>query len=126
DPETDPVPDTPDSPLVWDQDGDGNPGVTIRVLAPFEGVRYMARRAIWDLDAGTLSQDGQWITGALQFQIEEKGLGADPNVLNAVAPITPAAPPDAETFYQLRRVHQEWSCADLIAQYPAMFEDAPN
>lgn len=122
DPANDPVPDDPNSPNAWDQDGDGQAGVTIEVLAPVPGVRYMARRAVWDLDEGILSEDGQWITGSLQFQIDEKGLGADPNVLNTVAPITSN---ETGNVYQMRRVHAQWSCDDMVAQYPTLFDDAP-
>ncbi len=108
-------------PHVWDQDGDGKPGVTIHVLSP-AGYRYMVKRAVWTFGAGALSADGAWITGPLTDTIEESALGADPALLATAAPITPVA---AGTVYQMRCVGETYTCAALRNDQTQLFSEAP-
>lgn len=122
DPEHDDLPDKQDSPFVWDQDHDGNPGVTIHVNRPIEGNRYMVRRALWNLQEGSLDSSGLYITGTLTFKVEEKALGADNQLLTMLAPITPQ---ETGNFYQLRRVPKSFTCEDLRTSWQALFNEAP-
>jgi|GEM_PF-790874 len=91
---------TVDDERIFDQDKDGNPGVTMTVKAP-GGQRYMVRRAVWNLSEGTLSDDKQLLEGTLQFQVDEIAVGATSDMLMTVAPITS----DTEgNTYALRRI----------------------
>ncbi len=121
DPVQDPLPESADSPLVFDQDLDGHPGVTIRVDRPLEGERYMVRRAVWDLAEAAVSADGLWLTGTLTFSVEEKAIGADNPLLTILAPITPEATGNA---YAMRRVPPDFTCEDLRALGDTLFEPA--
>ncbi len=122
DPVHDPLPDSADSPGVFDQDQDGKPGVTVRVDRPLEGERYMVRRAVWDLAEAPLSEDGLWATGSLTFFIEEKAIGADNPLLTILAPITPE---EAGNTYLLRRVPTDFTCEDLRGRASSLFQNAP-
>ena len=92
---------------VFDQDDDDLPGVTMRVLSP-AGERYMVRRAVWDMAAGDVSEDLQWIHGTLDFRVDEVAIGASSSLLETVAPITPS---EAGGTFALRRM----SAADIAA-----------
>ncbi len=107
---------------MWDQDNDGKPGVTLKILAP-TGDRYMVRRAVWSFAPGNLTFDNQWITGSLTSAITESGLDATNALLLTPAPIT-AKP--AGTGYQLRCVGSTYTCASLAVDYPRLFKDAPR
>ncbi|MFH1532066.1 MAG: hypothetical protein ABIK09_15180 [Pseudomonadota bacterium] len=126
DPFTDALPEGPDDPRVWDQDDDGNPGLTIHVLAP-EGDRYMVRRAVWSIEAGALSGDGLWLSGSLTFTVHEGAVGATSAALKTVAPILPS---DEGNVWQLRKVagvgeDSGWDCARLKDEHAGVFKDAP-
>jgi len=129
DPFGDPIPTKPDAPLVWDQDEDGNPGVTMHVLAP-EGDRYMVRREVLDFAAGTLAEDGLWLAGKLEFDIDEVAVGyKGSETLMKVAPITPE---EGGNVYHLRRVgsnpdaESPYDCQKLLAEYLGIFQEAPE
>jgi hypothetical protein len=116
------IPDRADSPLVWDQDEDGNPGVTLHVLQP-AGDRYMVRRAVWTFSAADVTDDGNWMEGTLEFTIDEAAVGYDgPSTLKTIIPVDPS--PDGGGF-RLRRVggagSTEYDCAKLKQEYLGVF-----
>ena len=125
----DPIPTKADNPLVWDQDEDGNPGVTMHVLAP-EGDRYMVRREVMDVAAGTTSEDGQWLVGKLEFDIDEGAVGyfGDKSLMT-VAAITPTP---GGNVYRLRRVGADpegespYDCKKLSTEHLGIFQGAPE
>lgn len=124
-PLTEPLPTKDDfmaDPRVWDEDGDGHPGVTLAIVAPM-GDRYMVRRAIWSFAPGKLTFDNQWLTGALSAQVSEAGLAATNSFLLTVAPITPLA---QDSRYEFRCVGSSYSCAALSRDQAAVFQDAPR
>jgi hypothetical protein len=116
---------------VWDQDQDGKPGVTLRIVTfPGPGDRYMVRRATWTFAPSRLSFDNAWLTGTLTQRIEESVLGSlldstgkPDNNLSTVAPITPRT---AGSVYQLRCVGPTYTCAALAQDQAALFAGAPN
>ena len=124
-PLTDALPDAGNwqsDPHVFDQDGDGQPGITMDVLVPM-GERYMARRSIWQLAPGKLTLDNQWVTGVVTATVEQSVLGASIDLLTAPTPITPKP---SGSVYQLRCVGQTYTCAALSNDYVTLFGDAPQ
>ena len=109
-------------PHLWDQDGDGNPGVTMNILAP-AGDRYMVRRARWTFAPAHLTLDNAWLTGTLTASIEENALGASTALLLTSAPITPKAD---GAVYQFRCVGSTYTCPALAQDYAELFKDAPR
>lgn len=120
-PVTDALPTLPTDPTVWDQDEDGNPGVTVEVKNP-DGQRYMARRSRWTFGKATVSSE--WITGPLTFAVHENALGANNNLLKTVAPITPRG--ECQSVYQLRCVEESFGCDQVLANATALWRDAPK
>ena len=112
DPASDPLPTSADDPLVWDQDEDGNPGISIEVLQP-EGYRYMVRRSIWNLGAPTISSDGTQLTGNFPFQVHEGAVGYDgPNSLKTLIPIVPA---EEGGSFVMTRTNEMLSCSEALS-----------
>jgi hypothetical protein len=105
---------------VWDQDMDGNPGVTVDVASP-SGSRYMVRRAVWNIETGSLA--GGWMTGPLQFTVDQSPMGANPSLLDTPAPITPRT--DCTSLYQMRCAATTYTCQNLIDQYQVIFQNPP-
>lgn len=133
-PLTDPLPNASNyqgDDRVWDQDGDGNPGVTLRIVSfPGPGSRFMVRRATWTLAPSKLSFDNASITGTLTQHIEESVIGSlldqtgkPNNNLSTAAPITPRT---AGSVYQMRCVGTTYTCASLAQDQAALFAGAPN
>lgn len=120
-PATDPLPTEPDAGTVWDQDMDGHPGVTVDVVDP-PGEIYLVKRAIFDFEQGSVSQD--WLTGPLGFSIDENAVGASSSLLDTTVPITPRA--ECTSVYQLRCVDSSFTCASLVQGYQTLFLNAPN
>jgi len=114
--EADPLPTSGTDAKVFDQDQDGNPGDTVLVEGLASGKRYMVKRAVWNLAAGTLSGDGTRLSGTLTYTLDEQPLGADPSMLAQKTPITPK---DGST-YLLRRVG-DLSCATLLQHVDEVF-----
>ncbi len=114
----DPLPTSADDPLVWDQDKDEKPGVTIKVLQP-EGFRYMVRRAVWKIHPPAVLADGQRLEGTLDFTVDEGAVGYEgPSSLKTIVPIVPDPGGGA---YVMVRTESAYSCADLLAEYPGIF-----
>jgi hypothetical protein len=122
DPATDTLPDSP-GPQVWDQDGDGNPGVTIEVEKPIPGKRYMVRRNIWHMQTGTPDKDFLWITGDLSYKLDESAVGATNSLLKTIAPITPDK---TGNNYVMRRVLPGLTCKELVDGHEKIFGGMPQ
>jgi hypothetical protein len=120
-PATDPLPTTPDAGSVWDEDMDGNPGVTVDVVVP-AGEIYLVKRSIFDFALGNVAQD--WLTGPLQFTLDQNTLGASISILDTTVPITSRS--DCTSAYQFRCVDSTFTCASLVQGYQTLFVNAPN
>jgi hypothetical protein len=114
--ETDALPTAKDDAHVVDQDQDGHVGVTMTVIQPVAGERYLVKRVVWDLSAGTLSTDRLRLTGTLTYVIDESPLDADPSALKAPTPITPKD----GSAYVMRRV-SDLTCATLLQHRDQIF-----
>lgn len=114
------LPTKPDDARVEDTDGDGKPGVTMEVVSPVAGFRYLVKRARFTLPQTSVSTDGIYLALPLEYAIEEQPLGADPSTLKAVTPITPTE----GSFLVLRRV-SDMDCDALMALGEEAFAEAP-
>jgi len=115
------LPTKADDARVEDTDGDGKPGVTMEVVSPVAGFRYLVKRVRFTLSETPVSLDGVWLIGPLEYTIEEQPLGADPSSLKAVTPITPTE----GSFFVLRRV-SDLDCDALMALGEEAFAGAPS
>jgi hypothetical protein len=118
DPFNDSLPSDPEDPLVWDQDEDGNPGVTVEVLIP-KGFRHMVRRAVWNIHPPEIISGGQRFEGSTGFKVDENALGYDGDpLLLTLVDIVPD--PNGGT-YTMVRTDEYYSCEQLLAEYPGIF-----
>lgn len=122
DPERDSLPKEASDARVIDQDGDGQPGVTVEVsaralLVKVSGRVYFAQRTTSQEIGKAVSSDR--IEGTVDWSTEQRILGSDSTILSAVTPsITPLV--DRSTFI-MRKVSDNTSCADLIATHDQLF-----
>lgn len=106
----------------FDQDNDGNPGVTVDVVTP-AGKRYMVRRAKLSFGTGAMTIDNKWLTGKLSSQVEEIALGATNSQLETAAPLTMK---DDQVVFQFRCVGATYTCASHTKDHRIIFKDAPK
>jgi len=87
-----PLPDRIDDPAVYDWDGDGHPGATLKLSVPLlpDGELYVVQRGHSILN-GRITQPG-YIEGAIEYRtFEQRVLGAWPSFLNRSPKIAPDA-----------------------------------
>ena len=114
DPASDPLPGDADDRHVTDPDGDGHPGVTVRVEGFVGGEVYVVQRMIRGLD-GELALDGR-MSGNVLGTNEQRTLGASNLLLRAFTPtFVPDPAPDRNTFdWAPIASHEE--CADIVSE----------
>jgi hypothetical protein len=110
----DPLPVTADDPRVGDPDGDGKPGFTVRVriLGLFPGETYVVQRLRQEYRGRVLSPD--LIRGEILWEDEQVTLGASAVFFLISGKGRPV--PEA-TFFVLRRLRGEATCAELEAMF---------
>lgn len=118
DPFKDPLPSDPDDPLVWDQDEDGNPGVTVKVLIP-KGFRHMVRRAVWNIHPPEILSGGQRLEGSVGFKVDESAVGYDGDKL--LMTLVDIVPDEGGGTYTMVHTDEYYSCEQLLAEYPGIF-----
>lgn len=116
-PETDALPTEASDPRVWDQDQDGNPGVTVRISGLTDGEVYLVQRDFHSLD-GVVDVDR--IDGLVDWSTEQVVLGSDNPILNMQT--QSATDPDASASYFLStRVEASSDCSSILAQREQLF-----
>ena len=119
-PATDPLPTSADAGTVWDQDKDGNPGVTVDVVSP-PGEIYLVKRVVFDFAQSTSA--GGWFTGSLEATSDQETVGASTPLLDTNVSITPWS--GCASVYQLVCVDPSFTCASLVQGYQTLFVGAP-
>ena len=126
DPANESLPTDPNDPRIVDDDGDGNPGitVTIEVTEDLTGELYIARREIFAYEAFLTEPDV--LTGTVTDDSEQLVIGAsDP--LFATSDADWAQHPDpAKSPIILKRVEPDWDCERLAAERDARFPPTPD
>lgn len=115
---TEALPDKSTDPRVWDQDKDGNPGVTAKVSGFATGDVYVVQRQR-DAWHGKLDPDGS-IRALLTDRSEQSTIGASNPALNQN--IKSSADPDAsKSNLRLVRLTKTYDCEALIADEGKLF-----
>jgi hypothetical protein len=126
DPFNEPLPTDPNDPRIVDDDGDGQPGITVRIEVTPElvGELYIARREIFAYEAFLTEPD--LITGVVTDDSEQLVIGASDPVF-ASSPANWRQHPDpAKNPIILRRVDADWDCERLAAERDALFPPTPE
>jgi hypothetical protein len=114
DPANGPLPTDPSDPAVYDQDQDGNPGITVKVSGIVSGDLYVVQRQKDELKGIAISNDR--VVGSYSFTSEQNILATNPTALKLLA--TQTALTDsrecASTFVMVRLAAGA-TCADVLA-----------
>ncbi|MFN4218083.1 MAG: hypothetical protein ACK4HB_02165 [Candidatus Bipolaricaulia bacterium] len=119
DPERDPLPTDPKDPRIFDQDGDGKPGMTLiaSVLGVLNAEIYIIQRD-WNILRGRLTSSTT-LDGLVEWESEQVILGATNSIfLNP----NPTFPDPNNSFFRSRRVSAETSCEQIRAQRDQLFQ----
>ncbi len=125
DPANDSLPDDPADPRIVDDDGDGQPGitVTIEVNEDLSGELYIARREIFAYEA--LLTEPDTLTGTVTDDSEQLVIGASDPIFEADADWV-QHPDPAKSPIILRRVDDSWDCHRLAAERDELFPPTPE
>ena len=118
DPVNDPLPMDPADPRIWDQDGDGSPGVTVNVEGFASGDLYIIQKQISSLN-GVINDSGE-LEGFVVDDSEQYTIGSTNPLLNQQIPSVPN--PD-RTLSTLRsvRMTEPVDCAWLLENQANLF-----
>lgn len=122
-PMTDQLPTDKNDPAVYDQDEDGNPGMTvdcngnIPMVFNGPGTMYTVQRTINDMIGETVDDNN--IGGALIWESQQNVLEASNSALTSEKTVVPDL---ANSWFKLvRLVDQNWTCAEIIANEGTLF-----
>ena len=114
DPVNDPLPTDASDRAVVDQDGDGNPGITIKLGGLVSGDLYVVQRQIDELTGIAVSNDR--VVGRYDYTSEQIVLDSNPQALKVLASQTAKTDPrPCMSTFTMIRVAATWTCADVLA-----------
>ena len=118
-PETDALPTDPDDPRVYDQDGDGQPGMTVLVEGIIDGeVRLVQRTRT--RHHGVL--ENEVIRGTVQWEADEEILGADNPALVQGATVEPHSQVE-KSWFVARPINANSTCDDVLSGEDELFPE---
>jgi hypothetical protein len=120
DPWRDALPTEPDDEAVIDEDRDGNPGVTVKIVGPIDGEIYVVQRS-WNELRGTLAEDGESIRGRVTWRTHQEVVGASNMFLKANPDAKPHPDPD-ESWFEMKRIDASQTCDDIRKNHNRLFE----
>lgn len=120
-PETDDMPTSASDPRIFDQDGDGNPGITILVAITgfIEGEIYVAQRRVSDY-AGKLMQDGTLQGTIKEVRSEQLILGTTNQALAQEVPTHQSEDLNLSPIV-LKRIEGDYDCDKLVNEIDRLF-----
>ena len=116
DPASDELPTTTDDPRVFDQDQDGQPGLTVLISGLLEGNLQVIQRLTTRL-SGEI--DGDQMEGILTWKTEEHVISGSNPILARDVPL--AVHPEYPSYFVARRVSSEMTCAEILAESDSIF-----
>ncbi len=125
DPFEDALPTDPDDPRIVDDDGDGKPGITVRIQVNDEigGELYIARREIFAYEALLTAPDR--LVGTVTDESEQLVIGASDPIFETESAWV-QHPDPAKSPIILRRVDETWDCDRLAAERDDLFPPTPD
>ncbi len=119
-PETDPLPTDPNDPRVFDQDGDGKPGITVHAcaLGVITGDVYVIERLRTRIEGQVASSDR--IEGQVEGTVEQVILGAS-NALFLGSIVSRPDPVSSHSRFVLQRMDPAWTCDEILSHSAALF-----
>ena len=120
-PESDSLPIDANDPRVFDQDGDGKPGITVKARASgfISGDVYMIERLRIRLEGEVVSPNR--IEGQIVGTVEQVIIGATNRLFLGAIQSRPDPVP-AHSFFILKRIDAAWTCEDILAHLGTLFD----
>ena len=123
DPLKDPLPTNANDAALFDQDGDGKPGVTVKISVSalfinISGQVYLTQRTLTQ-ETGHL-ESADLIRGNVIWSTDQKIIGSDSTILGAVQPSITALP-DASVF-TMRKISDTDTCATILSRKDKLFD----
>ena len=120
DPVNDPLPTSTDDPRVFDQDSDGNPGLTVRVsiLGVAGGDVYVVQRVRYRLSGMVVTPDR--IEGLIEWKNDQVTLDATSSFLEANTNSHPDPAPE-HSYFVFRRIQPDTLCEEIEEERKALF-----
>ena len=118
-PEADALPTDDRDPRIYDQDGDGQPGMTVVIEGIIDGEVQVVQRTR-TRHRGTLSAGV--INGTVQWQADEEILGADNDLLAQGASVEPHTNAD-KSWFVARPISAGQTCADILEAEDTFFPE---
>jgi hypothetical protein len=126
DPANEKLPTDPNDPRIVDDDGDGQPGVTvnIRVTDDLTGELYIARREIFEYEVLLVEPD--LLSGTVTDNSEQLIIGASDPIFEMSGANWGQYPDLSKSPIILRRVESDWDCDRLAAERDQLFPPTPD
>jgi hypothetical protein len=116
------LPTEPDDPRVFDQEADGNPGMTVRIQGlSLDGRVYNTQWSSTAPTGATVSPDR--IEGLLDFDARETVLGSDPAIIATLAPASTPHPEACWSTFQMERLSADATCSTVNDSLLTLFPD---
>jgi hypothetical protein len=112
------LPQRASDPRVFDQDKDGNPGMTVRVEGLLSGELHMIQRS-WDELWGKI-MDGDKIAGRTTWHTDQIVLEKTGRIFGEVEAAKPH-PDDKLSYFRMVRVSDDATCAEIAKEGDALF-----
>jgi len=117
-PQTDPLPTEASDSRVYDQDGDGKPGITIRVTGIVDGEIWLVQRNSSTL-SGLFESADRW-SGLIDSEVEQVYLGSDNPALSK--PNESWKDPDpSHSYFIMVRVGEDKDCSWIVDNWGTLF-----
>jgi hypothetical protein len=112
------LPTEDDDPRVFDDDGDGNPGATVRTEGIVDGDIYVVQRNWVEMCGDVVSPDR--IFGHTRWGSDQSVLGASSFILNQSPDSMPHPDPERHLFTACR-IDPAWTCQDILQHKDTLF-----
>ena len=117
-PETEALPTDKSDPRVVDHEGDGKPGMTVRISGLLDGEIYLVQRGRTTLTGAFDGQDR--VDGLIAWTQEQSILDTDNPLLKTPIPTT-VDPDPTRSYFRTTRVSSAATCAEVSADAATLF-----
>lgn len=118
-PATDTLPTSASDPRVYDEDNDGQPGMTIKLTGLVDGSIYVVQRQTTSYDGVAVSADR--IQGKFSYNSEQIILESDPASIKQLSPEAHADPVACHSTFTITHVPDTADCAWVLSHLSTLF-----
>jgi len=118
-PMNDALPTDPTDSRVFDQDGDGHPGMTVKLTGLIDGDAYVVERQISSYDGVALTKDH--LQGKLGFSSEQVVLDSNPAIIKNQSPSGSTDPEACNSHFDAVRLSASADCQYVVDNAATLF-----